>query len=504
MRSVPTAEVIAPTFHSAPRWSYTLGPEVAELVALTSDDKGPFILDPEQRLVLDDWFGYGEDDKLVAFEAGVIACRQNLKTGLLKAAALGKIFVSEQRLVVWTAHEYFAAGEAFRDLQIMLESAPDLDREVLKVWTGSGSQAVEFTGDRRLIFKARHTGSGRSLSGDTVILDEGFALQPEHMGALVPTLAARPDPQLLIGSSAGMGSSAVLRSLRDRGRIGAPRVAYAEWAAAERECPEGCSHLPGIAEHCALDDRDAWLEANTAIRRGRITLDTVAGMRQTMPWDKFKRECLGWWDEPDGAMVPLITAAALNELRDASSEIVGDPVFVVDVSPLSTWSVVLAAGLNADGLVHLEITSRDGKLDYRPGVLWLIPRLRQLSLNFPGMAVNIVKGSAAETLIPALEREWADDDGTHPGIAVAVLPTSEYLPACPALVDAVAAKEIAHLGQPELTTAMCSGVPKRTGEKGIWSWGRVSPTVDIAPLVAATAAFRLAAGDPYDPLSNIY
>ena len=507
MRSVTPAEVISPSWHTSPPWDYTFGPEVAELVALTSDDKGPFVLDPEQRLVLDDWFGYSrETGRLAAFEAGVIACRQNLKTGVLKAAALGKIFISEQRLVVWTAHEFFASREAFRDLRIMLESAPDLESEVVKVWTGAGSEAIEFTGDRRLIFKARHTGSGRSLSGDTVILDEGFALQPEHMGALVPTLAARPDPQLLIGSSAGMASSGVLRSLRDRGRLGAYRVAYAEWAAQHRECPEGCSHRPG-AQGCAMDDRGLWRQSNTAITRGRITLDTVAGMRQSMAADpaKFGRECLGWWDEPDGTSDPPITPALLAGLADGASRIVGDPVIVLDVSPLSTWSVVLAAGENDRGRVHVEITSRDGVLDYRPGVLWVVPRLREMSRRMPGLVVHVVKGSAAESLIPSLEREWTDDDGAaHPGIPVEVMPTAEYLPACPALVDAVKGEEIAHLGQPELVAALTSSVPRGT-EKGLWAWARIAPSVDIAPAVAATAGVRLVqASGTYDPLSNIF
>lgn len=504
--SAPAPDLIVPTWHTAPEWSYTLGPEVAELVALTSTDRGPFILDPEQRLWLDDVFGYMPDDRLAAFECGIIACRQNLKTGALKAAALGKLYVCEQRLVVWSAHEFAASREAFRDLMIMLESAPDLEREVVKAWTGAGSEAIEFTGDRRLIFKARHAGSARSLSGDTVILDEGYALMPEHMGALVPTLAARPDPQLLIGSSAGMAKSAVLRSLRDRGRRGSARVAYAEWCADERECPEGCSHVVGVAQGCALDDEDLRRQANTAIARGRITLDTVEGMRQSMPPEQFRRECIGWWDEPAGEDDPLIPDTSWRALEDHGSQIVTDPVFILDAAPLSTWAVLLAAGENAAGRVHVEITSREGRLDYRPGVLWVVPRVRQMTLTAGLETLHVVKGSAAEALIPALEREWTDDDGvTHPGVVVEVMPTADYLPACQGFVTAVAGEDVAHLGQPELAGAVTSGVTGSKTDKGLWFWGRVAPTVDIAPLVAATAGFRLVRGaETYDPLDNIF
>ena len=502
--SAPTLDLIAPSWHTAPSWDYTLGPEVAELVALTSTDRGPFVLDPEQRLVVDDWFGYAADDRLAAFECGLIACRQNLKTGALKAAALGKVFISEQRLVVWSAHEFAASREAFRDLRMMLESAPDLDREVVKMWTGAGSEAIEFTGDRRLIFKARHAGSARSLSGDTVILDEGFALMPEHMGALVPTLAARPDPQLLIGSSAGMAKSAVLRSLRDRGRRGAKRVSYAEWCAEERDCPDGCSHVVGVAKGCALDDVDLRLQANTAVRRERITLETIEGMRQSMPPEQFRRECIGWWDEPAGDTDPLVTADAWASLLDEGSQIEA-PTFVLDVSPMSTWSTIVVAGRNGAGRVHVEITSRDGVMDYRPGVLWVVPRIRQLSLAFPDLTVNILKGSAAETLIPALEKDWTDGEGvTHPGVGIAVMATADYQVACPAFVDAVIAQDVTHIGQAELAQAVTSGV-KKEADKGLWTWIRLAPSIDISPLVAATVAYRLVAAEStYDPLANIY
>ena len=127
------ADLIAPAWHTSPAYDFTEGPLVAELLAGCQDDKGPFILDPEQCLVLDDWFGYvrtPRGPKLAAFEGADIACRQNQKTGVLKAAALGKVFISEQRLVVWSAHEFFASREAFRDLRILIESNPDMDAEI--------------------------------------------------------------------------------------------------------------------------------------------------------------------------------------------------------------------------------------------------------------------------------------------------------------------------------------------------------------------------------------
>ena len=488
--------LIEPKWHTTPDCAFTLGPEVAELVALTSDDKGPFVLDPEQQMLLDDWFAYGHNGKLASFEGVVVDDRQNKKTGTLKAAALGKVFISEQRLVVWTAHEFFASREAFRDLRILLESAPDLDREVLKVWTGAGSEAIEFTNDRRLIFKARHTASGRSLSGDTVILDEGFALMPEHMGALVPTLAARPDPQMLVGSSAGMATSAVLRGMRDRGRVGSPRMSYAEWCSTFRECkiPE-CPHVPDF-EGCAYDLVDLWREGNTAIARGRMTIETVAGMRRSMPPAQFKRECLGWWDDPAGAD-QVNDPQLWTDAEDAASQIVSDPVVVLDVAPMSDWSAIVAAGTSATGKLHVEVTSDEVDdrvvLDYRTGTGWVVPRLAAMSGRMPDLVVHVVSGSAAESLVPALG---------NAGVVVKVEPFPTHKQACVFFHRSLADGALVHLGQRELTTAVLAGAKSQQTD-GLWTWKRAASAVDICPLNAASLAAWLTQEADYNILDSI-
>lgn len=478
------ADLIAPTFHTTPERDFTDGDLVADLLASCSDDKGPFILDPEQRMVLDDWFGYlrtPDGPKLASFEGADIACRQNQKTGVLKAAALGKIFISEQRLVVWSSHEFFAAREAFRDLRILIESNPELEREVLHVWTGAGSEAIEFTGDRRLIFKARTGTSARSLSGDTVILDEAFALQPEHIASLAATLAARPDPQMLYGSSAGLLSSTVLRALRDRGRLGAPRLSYAEWMAEKRPCADpDCDHAVS-ASGCALDDPDLWREANTAVARGRMTIDTLAGLRQANAADpmKFGREHLGWWDDPgDLAGSRPIDADTWSELASRKSSIVGECVFALDVAPRRAWSGIVAAGTASDGRVHVEVPSRRGECAYWRGTSEIIPTFKRLRKRFEGATVRILAKSQAAPYAPKL---------IELGYEVDLVSPADYLQMCSALADAVADGVIAHLGDDTLTSAVHAGVAVDVGEEQ-WRWGRHKSGGDIVPLVAMTLA----------------
>lgn len=486
------ADLLAPAWHASPDRDFTDGDLVAELMAGCHDDKGPYVMDPEQRLVLDDWFAYRRTPrgpKLAAFEGAAIACRQNMKTGVLKAAALGKVYISEQRLVVWSAHEFFASREAFRDLRILIESNPDMDREVLKVWTGAGSEAIEFTHDRRLIFKARTKSSGRSLSGDTVILDEAFALQPEHIASLAPTLAARPDPQMLYGSSAGLLTSSVLRALRDRGRGKAARLAYAEWAAEQRPClhPE-CDHAVG-ADGCALDDEALWRQANTAIARGRMTVETIAGLRQANAAEpmKFAREQLGWWDDPgaDGDLQP-IDGEKFAHLVTATK--VGDaPVFALDVSPRRTWACLVAAGA-VDGVVVVEIPSRRGVKTYQRGTAWIIPTATKLAKKFPGATVRLLAKSQALAFGPKLEEL---------GFTVDYVSMGDYPGMCASLAQRVDDGTVGHRGELELTAAVEAAIAVEVGEEQ-WRWGRRKSGGDIAPVVAMTLAVDGAERGPDD------
>ena len=43
---------------------------------------------------------------------------------------MGKAFLLEQRLIVWSAHEFATSAEAFRDLSQLIEGCPELDRRV--------------------------------------------------------------------------------------------------------------------------------------------------------------------------------------------------------------------------------------------------------------------------------------------------------------------------------------------------------------------------------------
>jgi hypothetical protein len=94
---MPSLTAVSPAWSSTLDYYQTCGPEVGEIAKLAGFDP-----DPEQQMVLDQLFAFDRHGASVAFEVGVVAPRQNLKTAVCKMAALGWLFLTDQRLVVWT------------------------------------------------------------------------------------------------------------------------------------------------------------------------------------------------------------------------------------------------------------------------------------------------------------------------------------------------------------------------------------------------------------------
>ena len=482
--------LVEPAHSWLPEYHQTFGGDVAELASIAG-----FAPDPEQRVALDAIFAVDRYGKSVAFETAVICCRQNMKTGLFKQVALGWLFVTDERLVVWSAHEFRTAQEAFRDLDELVTGTDALRRRVKAIYRGNGDESIELDTGTRLIFKTRTKGGGRGLSGDKVILDEAFALQPMHMGALLPTLSARPDPQVLYGSSAALVDSAVLRALRDRGRAGGePRLAYLEWCSAppEEVCELGtaCTHALGT-EGCGCDDPANWQRANPAMGR-RITQDYIAAERRALPPEEFARERMGWHDDPLGAET-VISLGTWRDLKDSSSKLTDPVVFAVDATPDRAFVSVAVAGKRDDGKKHLEV------VDHLRGTHGVAARLVQLRDRWDPIAVVIDPGSPAGSLIPEVEAA---------GVEVLKPTARESAAGCGLLVDAIATDDVRHLGD-DLLEAAVEGAAKRDLGEGLWRWTRTGTIADISPLVAGTLALwgyllKAAEFEDYDVLESVW
>jgi phage terminase large subunit-like protein len=440
-------------------------------------------LDAEQRLAVDAILSERPDGRWTALEAALIVSRQNGKTVCLQAIALADVFLFGAELVVWTAHLFSTAQEAFRDIEAFVTGAPHLSRRIKKIRHENGGESIELTNGSRIAFMARSASAGRGLSGDRVILDEAFALEPAQMGALLPTLSARPNPQVLYASSAGHPKSEILRTVRDRGRRGGdPSLVYIEWSAPEGGCAsELCEHLPGT-RGCAADDPANWQRANPALGT-RIDPEYVAAERRSLPAGEFTRERLGWWDEAEDLSAP-IPLDEWDSCQDRASRIVSPKIWALDVTPNGTKATIAVAGLRSDGKAHVEL------VDSRPGTGWVVDRIVHLSREHQTKQIRIGDKRMTGVLIdptgPAAEllpqfREFA--------VTPYIVTARDLAGACGGLQSSVRERGVMHIGQEQVREALANAVRRDVGDGG-WAFARRKSEADISPIVAVAVALH--------------
>lgn len=495
--------IVTPAHFHAPAYDVTLGPIVADVCAQAN--YGP---DPEQRLGLDVIFGLDERRKSAAFEFAAIACRQNLKTGLFKQTAIGWLFVTDERLVVWSAHLFDTAREAFRDLVELIDGSDVLRKRVKNVSTAHGSESIETTTGGRLIFKARTGGGGRGLSGRKVILDEAFALQPAHMGALLPVLSAQPDPQVLYGSSAGLATSKVLQGLVKRGRAGlSPRLGYMEYCGPDPadvcERGENCDHALGTPG-CACDQPRYWILGNPALGR-RIDEETIRAEREALPAEEFGRERMGWHDAPaDGTQVIDPIRWALS--ADTRTPIIGAPAMAFDVRPGNVAAAISIVGRLAPAAVLDERDLLRMELAYHAkGTDWLVRQLAESARDSKPVAVVYDPSGPAGAFEKALlEFRWRRTDARStqfvkvasvedpvPAGKTRLVPITsrEYGQSCGAVDAGIRNDKLRHFDQLPMNEAV-EGARTTPMLGDLWKWSRKDSSVDISPLISATLAYH--------------
>jgi len=468
---VPRAAAPELLGHQRPRLA-AVPPAVSSAGAEAADlaERAGLVLDPWQRYVLDAALGEKADGRWSAFEVGLIVSRQNGKGSILEARELAGLFLFGERLILHSAHEFKTASEAFRRVLGLIKQTPELNRRVKRVQQAHGDEGIELHDGARLRFVARSSGSGRGFTGDLVILDEAYNLDERAMEALLPTLSARPNPQVWYTSSAGGPNSVQLGRVRRRGVAGDdPALAFFEWSARAKALGDDVDDDP--------TDPAVWAQANPAMGR-RITAEYVARELPALGVPSFVKERLAVGDYPpdeaDGTW-GVVPRDSWLSLVDLTSRLEDPVALAVDVTPDQSAATIAAAGQRPDGLHHIEIT------DHRPGTAWVVPRLAELVDRHGPIGVVIDRRSPAGSLYEAAERA---------GVPLEPFGTQDLAAACGQWVSAVAERELRHLDQPELRTAL-AGAERRTLGEGAFALARRGVDVDISPAVAAILALWL-------------
>jgi phage terminase large subunit-like protein len=456
-------------------------------------------LDPWQCDGMDLMMAVRADRKWACFEYAEWVARQNGKGGLGEARVLTGFFVLGEELIMWSAHEYKTAMEAFRRVRALIralgnpisETLVEVDGFAVKISNTNGEEGFErLDTGQRIKFVARSKSSGRGFSGDVNIIDESFAYTTDQQDALMPTLIARPNPQIIYLSSPPLTGDTgdVMFALKKRAEAGGDAsLGYRDWG------------IEGNLEELKkidLDDRRLWAAANPALGGGRVTEETIGRLRKSMTANEgrgFAREVLGVWPkriEGGGAIDPALWAS----LCDPESRRSGDVAIGVDIAPDRKYAAMGIYGLREDGLGHEQVVL------YKPGTEWILDAIVEWRNALNPVAVAMGRGTAA-SLEVELEKlgitRPQPKDGEPPKHGeppkpqrgdLAVANATEMSAATGQFLDAVRQKtdRWAPDAAGALTTSVAGAVAKQTGDSLVWA--RKESDADTSPLVSVTLA----------------
>jgi hypothetical protein len=396
---------------------------------------------------------------------------------------LGGLYIVEEQLQIYSAHLFDTAMEIFRRLAFLVENCDDLRAEVKQrggklvgITRSHGQEGIELRDGRRIRFKARTGGGGRGFSADCLYLDEAMILPEVFLGATVPTLSARPNPQICLSGSAPdeedpAHDGVVLAKRRARALAGGdPSLAYFEHSAKVGEDPS--KDDPATVPASILDDPATWAEANPGL--SRIGLEYIANERRAMSDRQFAVERLSVGKYPDITSITgrVIAAAAWAELADPQSRIASAHCFAFDVDPGQKWATLSAAGVRSDGLYHV------GVVEHATGIGWLVKSSKAWLERYPEARLVVDPRIDLANLLKELSEA-----------GIQIVPdfgASEYKDACGGFLQLVVDKRLRYMPpQPELDAAIAGATTKPLLDA--WKWSRKSGAL-ITPLVSCTLA----------------
>lgn len=417
------------------------------------------VLDDWQEVVMQAAMGERSDGRWASRQVGLSTPRQNGKSQIIVARALAGILLFDEQLIICSAHQQDTAREVFNRLVDILEAYPSLNDRVESYGKALNREYIRFKTGQVIRFKARSAGGGRGFSADCLLLDEAQILSATAWSAILPTMSARPNPQVwLLGTPPTPADDGeVFGRIRDAGISGKdPRLTYLEWSANPDD---------------DLDDRAAWARANPAYGF-RISEEAILSERSSMSDEQFAMERLGMWESSGSAR--LFPAQSWSQAADEKSLPTSRLALGVEAAPDLAWASVSFAGQRSDGLWHIELHDR------RDGVAW-VPEFvsNLLRLNPELRAVAIDEGSPSKALIPELKAA---------GVRTVSPTVRELGVSCAEMLAGIVGGTVRHIEQHQLTTAAAVAGKRPLGDTGLWTYSRRLATSDITPIQSATLA----------------
>ncbi len=441
-------------------------------------------LDAEQEFMLRSLMGLDAEGRWQVFEWGLNAPRQNGKGEVLMARELYGLFVLEEKLIIHSAHEFKTSARHFSRMEQKIRENPDLLARIRRSDRGTmqmigfryshGDEAIEIQSGAKIEFRTR-TKSGLKGVDEValLVLDESQILSEWAHGTMVPTLRASTaprGPQLCYAGNAADQEkddhAIVWTRLRNRGLEGGDEsLAYFEYSLdfeSPEEVPEDLVRDPAV-----------WRSVNWAMAHGRVREDHMVKELKALGWRQFVTELLNVGDYPDPDLLgnSEISLEAWLEVEETES-VLNDPVCLAfDVSP-GRRTAIVAAGLNGDRRTHVEL------IKCQAGVVWVAEYLASRCEKHEVVEI-VCDGFGPANAIAAKVEEQT-------GLQVRRLKTGDYADACGQFANDVEERQVVHIGQDELDTAVKGARTRPLVDR--WAWSRSKSKTDPGPLIAASIA----------------
>lgn len=408
--------------------------------------------------------GERTDGRWASKFVGISAPRQNGKSQLIVARALAGVLLFGEKMIIISAHETDTAREVWKRLIDVVEDNPSVESRVSGRMDAINREFISFgeARDRQTIkLKARRATGSRGFSADCLLLDEAQILGRQAWGSIVPTISARPNPQLwLFGTPPTPEDDPhAFKQVRTSAIAGKARHTWLEWSASRMD---------------DFDSVETWARANPAFGV-RIFAEACEDDRSAMDDDQFALERLGIW--PDDDVQAAERVATVEDWR--SRIVVPDPEWPVsavglDMDPTGRLWVGIAQ--QGGDVVHVELDPDDVFADGVDATVGLLHRLcrRRLPVVMP-------PDSGAVALEAPMRGR---------GMKVYRLNIGEASQASAGLVQAIKDESVGHLDDPVLEECVRgSARAENRSREGLvrWTIGRAG-VMGGAPLYAVACA----------------
>jgi hypothetical protein len=398
--------------------------------------------------------------------------RQSGKTTLILAVLLHRAlrYGSPQRIAYTAQTGHDARQKLLDDFVPLIERSPFAPL-VDRVYRANGDEAIIFKNGSRVEVLRNSISAGHGRTLDLAIIDEAFADEDDvREQALLPTMATKPNAQLLVVSTAGTDRSLYLKRKVDQGRAAVQAeadrgTAYFEWSAEPDDDPF---------------DRDVWERCMPALGL-TIQENAVEHALGSMTINEFRRSYLNVWSTVSEQMIPAKVWQACTNAKVAPA---GSLSFAVDVAlDRSSASIAVA---DKDGNIEL--------IENREGVSWVQGRALELFRRWKGSIVVDGYGPSGSLVEPLRQIQ----------VLVVTYKTADVTAACALFYDAVLDRRLRAKTDDRLDKAVNAAMRRNVGQT--WLFQRNTADADITPLYASLLAWHHAThrGNSDKPRSRIY